>query len=411
VPIPGNSTVDELALVGSTLADRFRLLEVIGEGGMGQVFRAEKVDPGEAVALKLLHPEFSGVDQAVQRFQREGTVTTQLSHPHIVKFVEFGQWNGRLYLAMELLAGKSLAELIARDRDGAGKRMTVRRTTDVMRPVWSALHYAHSLGVVHRDLKPENIMVIPARGLFSREQIKLLDFGIAKLAEGGDGKTRTSATTKLTQAGLVLGTPGYMAPEQAMGQAADVRSDIYSCGVILYEMLTGDRPFEADTGLEIITLQLTTQPRPFHAVAPEVRIPPAVERVVRRALAKEPSDRFQSVRELQDAFETAVDDQGASALINGTEKTVLAMPAARSKPSPWTRLAIIGAALGILLGEHLPPAAANRARTPAGGDSPVAAREPAERPKAARDAAEHGKHNVNHARATSKNPAVRVRRP
>jgi serine/threonine-protein kinase len=396
------------ALVGSTLADRFRLLGVIGEGGMGQVFRAEQLGTGETVALKLLHPEFSGVDQAVQRFQREGLVTTQLSHPNIVKFVEFGEWNGRLYLAMELLAGKSLAELLARDASGVGRRMTLRRTMEIMRPVLSALHYAHGLGVVHRDLKPENIMVIPRHGLFSHESVKLLDFGIAKIGEETKG-----ATHKLTQVGLVLGTPGYMSPEQAMGQAADVRTDIYSCGVLLYEMLTGHRPFEGDTGLDIIKMQLISEPRSFQSVAPKVRIPPAVERVVRRAMAKEPAHRFQSAKALQEAFEHAIDDQGVSALINGTEKTVLATPAAPARPSPWTRAAIIVAAIGILLGEHLPRAAAKVDRGPAGGDNPVAVREHARRPAppVAHDPADHPKRAVRPPRATSKHAPARVHRP
>jgi serine/threonine-protein kinase len=399
---------EEPVLLGSTLADRFRLLDVIGEGGMGQVFRAEQLGTGDKVALKLLHPEFSGVDQAVQRFQREGLVTTQLSHPNIVKFVEFGEWKGRLYLAMELLAGKSLAELLARDASGAGRRMTVRRTMEIMRPVMSALHYAHGLGVVHRDLKPENIMVIPRHGLFSHESVKLLDFGIAKIGEETKG-----ATHKLTQVGLVLGTPGYMSPEQAMGQPADVRTDIYSCGVLLYEMLTGRRPFEGDTGLDIIKMQLVSEPRPFQDVAPKVRIPPAVERVVRRAMAREPAHRFQSAKELKEAFENAVDDQGVSALINGTEKTVLAMPATPGRPSSVGRAAIIVAAIGILLGEHLPPAAAKVERGPAGGDNPVAARERPRRPAppVARDPADHPKRNVAPQHSTSKHPPARVRRP
>src|SRR4029079_11448965 len=149
-------------------------------------------------------------------------------------------WEGRLYLAMELLAGQSLANLLdAKPREDGGG-LTVKRALEIMRPVLDALEYAHGLGVVHRDLKPDNIMVIPGRGLFAREHVKLLDFGIAKLRDNGQEQGR-----KLTQVGMVLGTPGYMSPEQAAGQSADVRSDLYSCGVILYEMLAGRRPYEA----------------------------------------------------------------------------------------------------------------------------------------------------------------------
>jgi serine/threonine protein kinase len=400
--------VDDSSLIGSTLGDRYRLLDVIGEGGMGRVFRAEQLATGQTVALKLLHPEFSDVDQVVQRFVREGKVTTQLSHPNVVQIVEFGEWNGRLFLAMELLAGKSLAALIQRDTTGAGRRMTLKRTMEIIGPVLSALQYAHSLGVIHRDLKPENIMVIPARGLFSRERVKLLDFGIAKLAQ--EGKAGTQA---LTQLGFILGTPGYMSPEQALGQQADVRSDVYSCGVILYEMLTGRRAFEADSNLELMTMQLNSEPRSFQAVAAEARIAPAVECVVRRAMARRPDDRFESVRDLQQALASAVDDQGASALISGTEKTVLAVAATASGPSPWSRLAVVAAATAILIGDHLPPLLPGSTQVYAGDEVTAHSRERSRRPTAsvARDVSSHPKRADTQPRLTAKSSSVRPRRP
>src|SRR5262249_16035194 len=146
----------------------------------------------------------------VQRFEREAKVTTHLSHPHILKTVEFGRWEGRLFLAMEFIAGQSLADLLDTAPGNKGRRMTIKRTLAIMRPVLEALEYAHGLGVVHRDLKPDNIMVVPRRGIFSRERVKLLDFGIAKLGDDAPLQER-----KLTQAGMLLGTPGYMSPEQA----------------------------------------------------------------------------------------------------------------------------------------------------------------------------------------------------
>ena len=341
--------MEEASLIGSSLADRYRLLEVIGEGGMGRVYRAEQLATGKAVALKVLHPEFVGVDHVVQRFEREAKVTTELSHPNIVNVIEFGEWNGRMFLAMELLAGKSLAEVIQHEGPKTGGRLTVKRALAIIRPVLDALEYAHDRGVVHRDLKPENIMVIPG-GLLARESVKLLDFGIAKL---GDRPER--ANQKLTQHGLVLGTPAYMSPEQVAGQEADVRSDLYSCGVILYQMLTGRTPFEAESNLDVLVMHLNTQPKSLREVAAGAWIPDAVENVVLRALAKRPADRVQSVAELRQALaQAAVIDYGHGHAAPAGKAT----PAGRLSPgSRFLCLAIIAAAVTTLLADHLRPRA------------------------------------------------------
>jgi len=404
--------VNDTSLIGSTLGD-YRLLDLIGDGGMGQVFRAERLSTGDAVALKLLHTELSGIDEVVRRFELEARLTTQLAHPNIVKVVEFGKCNGRLFLAMELLSGTSLGQLINR-RDNAGSRFTVKRTISIIGPVLSALEYAHALGVVHRDLKPENIMVIPPRGLFSPEGIKLLDFGIAKLADDPGAKGR-----KLTQVGLVLGTPDYMSPEQAAGQQADVRSDVYSCGVILYEMLTGRRPFEADSNLEVLAMHLNAAPPPLRAVAAAARIPFAVERVVLRALAKRPEERFQSAREVREALAMAARVRDGQASISGMEKTIFAGSRESPRSSRWSRLAIIAGAMAMLAGDHVRIAApkstrrttsseasdsARRPRAPTGADEPPATRERSRRASlaAVRPSPERAKQNVRQSRAASK---------
>jgi hypothetical protein len=398
--------VDETSLIGSTLASRFHLLEVIGDGGMGRVYRAEEVATGKPVAVKLLHPEFVGDHHVVQRFEREARVTTELSHPNIVNVIEFGEWNGHLYLAMELLAGKPLAELIG-DGGKNRPRLTVKRTLEIIRPVLEALDYAHERGVVHRDLKPENVMVIPGRGLLARESIKLLDFGIAKLGHHPE----RPATQQITQHGLVIGTPAYMSPEQAAGQEADMRSDVYSCGVMLFHMLTGRRPFEAASSYDVLRMHLDTQPKPLLEVGAGAWIPDAVEGVVMRALSKRPAERFQSAGELRRALEHAVviDYAHTHTGAGGTA----ASPARLSAGSRFLCFAIIAAASAVLVGDQLrarASAAKNAATAGAAAPaSPVASDQPSPPEVAPRDPSERGKRHIKkQARATAKRAAART---
>jgi serine/threonine-protein kinase len=393
----------EPSLIGSVLASRFRLLEVIGEGGMGRVYRAEELGPGKQVAVKLLHPEAAGVDQMVQRFEREASVMKELSHPNIARVIEFGEWNGRLFLAMDLLAGKSLAELIG---DGVknGRPQTIKRTLQIMNPVFDALDYAHERGVVHRDLKPENIMVNPG-GLLSRESVKLLDFGIAKLAHHPD----RAPSQNLTVGGLVMGTPGYMSPEQASGLEADRRSDVYSCGVILYQLLTGRQPFVGETPFDVLRMHMLTTPQSLREVAAGAWIPDAMENVVLRALSKRPAERHQSARELrQDLEHAAVIDYSHT-----SASGVMAPPRRRlSGGARFLCLTIIaGSAAMVLVGKHVrlrraaaasnATAAAARPTPPRNGDQLTPSSDVAE------EAPDGAKRNAKQARHVSKRHASR----
>ena len=291
--------MDKASLVGSTLCDRYRLVEVIGEGGMGSVFRAEHLVTGAMVAVKLLHPEFVGVGEVVQRFEREAKLTTQLSHPHIVKMVEFGEWQGHLYLAMELLPGRSLAELIGRGDKPTGTRFPIKRTAALMRPVLDALEYAHGLGVVHRDSQAGEHHGRPgSRPALARDgEVARFRDREARRSGRRDEAEPDSAWHRARHA-------GYMSPEQAVGRPADARSDIYSCGVVLYEMLTGRRPFEAASPVEVLAMHVGKAPAPRKCGA-GCADPPAMDAVVLRALAKQPGERFQSARELRRALDRA----------------------------------------------------------------------------------------------------------
>jgi tRNA A-37 threonylcarbamoyl transferase component Bud32 len=271
-------------MIGSVVGGRYRITGLLGEGGMGRVYIAEQ-QMGTAVrkvAVKTLLQEFSKDPQVVARFMRECGTVVELEHPNTIKFYDFGQTDsGDLYIAMEFVDGHPLAHAI--EKHGA---MAFDRVDKIMRQVCGSLHEAHEKGVVHRDLKPENVILTNKGG--ETDFVKVLDFGIAKRHDAADSKKEQ----KLTQAGMVLGTPPYMSPEQFTGKELDKRSDIYSLGVMAYEMLTGQLPFKANTPWEWATQHMTAQPQSFEKTGPmAAQIPPHIKAACLRALSKDREER------------------------------------------------------------------------------------------------------------------------
>ena len=277
-------TTDD-ALVGKTLAGKYRIEERLSSGGMGTVYRGTHVLMDKTVAVKVLRPSLAADEKIVARFSREARAASRISHPNALSVTDFGEDdNGIVFLVMEYLSGKTLKQII---RDEGP--LPLARTVDIMRQVGDALQVAHSQNVVHRDLKSDNIMLL---GTTSGDHAKVLDFGIAKINEP-EGEFDTG----LTAPNLVIGTPQYMSPEQcSQDSEIDARSDIYSFGVILYEMLVGHVPFSGDSPTMVMMKHLQ---EPVPSVLEErTDIPAAVGRVVARAMAKVPRNRYQSVTEL-----------------------------------------------------------------------------------------------------------------
>jgi eukaryotic-like serine/threonine-protein kinase len=288
-PLPIQKGADADPLIGITIGGRYRIVGILGEGGMGRVYTAEQQmgTSVRKVAVKTLLSQFAKDPQTVARFMREVGTVSELEHPNTIKVYDFGQieGSGDLYIAMELLQGISLDDVVNK-----GQPIPAERVDRILGQVCGSLQEAHDKGIVHRDLKPANIFLTTRAG--EEDVVKVLDFGIAK-RDSKDSKHEQ----KLTQQGTILGTPPYMSPEQFTGQELDARSDIYSLGVVAYEMLTGRLPFEADTPWQWMTQHMSAQPFPFETLPMGSHIPPKMRAAVMRALAKDKAQRPQTARE------------------------------------------------------------------------------------------------------------------
>jgi serine/threonine-protein kinase len=261
-------------LIGALFDGRYKILKRLGTGGMATVYLAEDQELGRRVAIKILNSKHASDKQFVERFRREASSAAGLSHPNIVQIYDRGKAEGTYYIAMEVIEGRSLKELII-ERGPSPIPVAV----NYGRQILAALRFAHRNGLVHRDIKPHNVLVD------DEGRVKVTDFGIAR-----------AGASEMTEVGSIIGTAQYLSPEQARGAPVDTRSDLYSVGVVLYELLTGEAPYSGDTPVEIAMKHLSAVPGPPSAARPEV--PPELDAVVLRALAKNPEDRYQSADEM-----------------------------------------------------------------------------------------------------------------
>jgi serine/threonine protein kinase/tetratricopeptide (TPR) repeat protein len=311
----------DLGLTGKTIS-HYHILEKLGSGGMGVVYKAEDTKLPRYVALKFLPEESSRDRQALERFEREARATAALNHPHICTIYEIGEHAGHPFIAMELLEGRTLKHHIAE------KPLEIADFLDLAIQMADALDAAHSKGIVHRDIKPANIFVTV------RGQAKVLDFGLAKTTKGPDLAVTGQSET---QAGVVRGTLPYMSPEQLQGRPVDHRTDLFSLGVVMYEMATGQRPFHGETSFDLTSSILRDSPRPL--AQHRADLPGALDRILERCLAKDPDGRYLSARELREALdrlrrEMTSGSQGVSVSAAAPDKSIAVLPFANLSMDP-----------------------------------------------------------------------------
>ncbi len=326
---------------GTVVRGKYRILSKVGQGGMGAVYKALHLRFDELRALKVMSPELASDPLFIKRFEHEAVITRKLQHPNAVRVDDIDEGeDGRPFIVMEFIEGQSLKKRI-QDQSP----LPVTRVCSIIKQVASALDAAHRLGMVHRDIKPDNIVLVESP---EGEQAKVLDFGIAKVKEARLGRT---AGTTLTGTGVVIGTPQYMSPEQAMGKRGDeldARSDIYSLGIVMYQMLTRQLPFKAETTMEMILAHLHTPPTPIRALRPDLQIPESTARVVMKCLEKDRDLRPPSARALIDELERA-EKESARRLADTRQAPQVDLPSPQpvSKSSRWALIVALMLLIGV----------------------------------------------------------------
>lgn len=311
--------------IDTLFEDRYRVLEKIGEGGMGKVYKAIHIHMDTTYAIKILHPHLASDQTALARFRREARAAVQIQHPNAVAVTDFGvtRDKGIAYLVMEFLDGIDL-----RDKLQTGEQLSFEYILLIFQQVCAGVHAAHLKGIIHRDLKPDNIWLL--KSLDGIDRVKVLDFGIAKLRTAQGNQSQA-----LTERGMIIGTPYYMSPEQCRGEELDARSDIYSLGIILYELLTGDVPFRANTPMGIVHKHNAELPKPPSDMRPD--IPPQVEALALRALSKRREDRQSSAWEMAQELEKVFNAAGVQINIrtNTPQIPFNLMPSHSIPPQPF----------------------------------------------------------------------------
>jgi len=305
------------SLIGTDVDNgEYRIVERIGAGGMGSVYKAQQPSMNRMVAIKVLHQKFSDRHDLVARFRREARAMSQLSHPNTARVYKFGELpDGSSYFVMDYMEGKNLATTVREQGP-----MKVERAINIMVQVCGALDEAHRAGIVHRDLKPENVFLTNQGG--TPDFPKVLDFGLAKVSERQMGR----GSMMLTQQGMVFGTPEFMSPEQTQGETLDRRSDIYSLGLILYELLTGKLPFDAKKPVDVMKAHVKDPPIPLSERIPGLTFPPKLDAVIEKSLAKNRDNRYATALELAEALQDC--------LTTGAAAPAPAAPAPAASPAP-----------------------------------------------------------------------------
>jgi len=284
LPPPPPEVAQADPLVGSVIADRYRMVSVLGRGGMGVVYKAEHVRIGKVMAIKLLHGELARDKDVVKRFKREADLVSRLSHPNTVQIFDFGRTDNLMYLVMEYVEGRDFGRIIQQEHT-----LPFSRVAQIAAQVCASLAESHAKGVVHRDLKPENVMIAAAAG--HGELVKVLDFGLAKLRDQRSGE--------ITRAGALVGTPYYMAPEYIRGEEVDGRADLYAIGAMIYKAVCAVPPFTGKSPVAVLTKHLTETLVLPSARSTRADLPPACDAIVARAMQRDPRDRYQSAEELR----------------------------------------------------------------------------------------------------------------
>jgi eukaryotic-like serine/threonine-protein kinase len=282
---------------GGKVAQKYDLMAVIGRGGMSTVFRANDKD-GKQCAIKVLDSEFVTDVAQRKRFQQEAEILSRLSHPNIVSVYDFDVTDLRPYIAMEFVEGPPLSRLL-----DAREEFPLYKSVRILKQTCDGMAHAHAHGVIHRDLKPGNLLVDRTSG---RETVQIIDFGVAKYFGSSDEDHETTGELGLTRNGEVLGTSLYMSPEQAVGREPDPRSDVYSLGCIMYELIAGAPPFQGRTALEILHKQINAIAVPVNTLPGRSNVPPQLVRIVKRAIEKRPEDRFQNMIDMLRSLDSVV---------------------------------------------------------------------------------------------------------